>query len=404
MCAEDKNEGLLPLEGIRVVDLTHVMAGPGCTMSLADMGAEVIKVEEPGSGDISRNIYDAYQGGEGALFLNLNRSKKGITVNVKHEKGREVIYRLAERSDVFIENFRGGIAEKLKLDYNTLSAINPAIIYCSLSAFGSSGPYRAKPGVDAVIQAVGGVMSCTGELDGPPCLCGAPIVDMIGALMATQGVLIALMYRERTGMGQKVETSLLNGILYAQIPRFSTYFVAGRDYRPMGSGHAEIVPYQAFRTREGRYLFMGLFDEEAWQRFCCAMELEHLKDDPRFAANELRVKNRKELVTILEEVFGRLTAQEALARLEEGDILCGPVNTLADLMDDPQVRENDMLITMEHPTAGRVENVGIPIRLSKTPGRVKSPPPLLGQHTEEVLSWLGYSAEEIGEFKAERVI
>ncbi len=404
MSKDDKHEGSMPLEGIRVLDLTHVMAGPACTMSMADMGAEVIKVEEPGKGDISRNIYDAYQGGEGALFLNLNRNKKGLTLNLKHEKGRAILYQLAERSDVFIENFRGGVAEKLKLNYETISTVNPSIIYCSLSAFGSSGPYKTKPGVDAVLQAVGGVMSCTGEMDGPPCLCGAPVVDMIGALVATQGILTALLYRERTGVGQKVETSLLNGILYAQIPRFSTYFVADRDYRPMGSGHAEIVPYQAFQTREGKYVFMGLFDENAWERFCRAMGLENLQNDPRFALNEHRVKNRKELISILEEAFLKLSVSEALDRLEGGDILCGLVNNLSDLMEDPQVRENDMLITLEHPTAGTVDNVGIPIKLSKTPGQVKSHPPLLGEHNNQVLSWLGYSEQEIETLKEEKVI
>jgi crotonobetainyl-CoA:carnitine CoA-transferase CaiB-like acyl-CoA transferase len=392
------------MQGITVLDLTHVMAGPACTMSLADMGAEVIKVEQPGKGDLSRDIYDAYQGGEGALFLNLNRSKKSVTLNLKHEKGREILYRLAERSDVFIENFRGGVAEKLKLDYETISSHNPSIIYCSLSAFGSDGPYKTKPGVDAILQAVGGVMSCTGERGGPPCLCGAPVVDMIGALLASQGILAALLCRERTGVGQKVETSLLNGILYAQIPRFSTYFVAGRDYRPMGSGHAEIVPYQAFRTREGTYLFMGVLDEPAWRRFCDAMGLEHLKEDPRFASNEQRVKNRDELVHILEEVFLKLATEEALALLEKGDILCGPVNTLSDLMDDPQVHKNEMIIDMEHPTVGKVDNVGIPVQFSKTPASVQSPSPLLGQHTHEVLAWLGYSSGEIEKLSSEKVI
>ncbi len=404
MRSEDKHEGPLPLEGLMVLDVTHVMAGPACTMSLADMGADVIKIEEPGKGDISRNIYDAYQGGEGALFLNLNRGKKSVTLDLKQEKGREILYRLAERSDVFIENFRGGVAEKLKLDYETVSSFNPSIIYCSLSAFGSAGPYRSKPGVDAVLQAMGGVMSCTGEMDGPPCLCGAPVVDMIGSLMAAQGILAALMYRERTGIGQKVETSLLNGILYSQIARFSTYFVAGRDYRPMGSSHAEIVPYQAFRTREGKYVFMGLFDEQAWGRFCETMGLIHLREDPRFAVNELRVKNRKQLVSILEEVFLKLGAEEALARLEEGDILCGPVNYLSDLVEDSQVRENEMITSFEHPTAGKVENVGIPIKFSKTPARVKGPSPLLGEHTRQVLEWLGYCPEEIEKFNLEKVI
>jgi crotonobetainyl-CoA:carnitine CoA-transferase CaiB-like acyl-CoA transferase len=404
MTAEHENRTSKIMQGITVLDLTHVMAGPACTMSLADMGAEVIKIEQPGKGDLSRDIYDAYQGGEGALFLNLNRSKKSVTLNLKHEKGREVLYRLAERSDVFIENFRGGVAEKLRLDYETISSRNPSIIYCSLSAFGNDGPYKAKPGVDAILQAVGGVMSCTGEKDGPPCLCGAPVVDMIGALLASQGILAALLCRERTGVGQKVETSLLNGILYAQIPRFSTYFVAGRDYQPMGSGHAEIVPYQAFCTREGTYLFMGVLDEQAWRRLCDAMGLEHLKEDARFASNEQRVKNRDELVHKLEQVFLKLTAHEALARLEEGDILCGPVNTLSDLMDDPQVHKNEMIIDMEHPTAGKVDNVGIPVQFSKTPASVQGPSPVLGQHTHQVLTWLDYSSEEIEEFRSEKVI
>jgi crotonobetainyl-CoA:carnitine CoA-transferase CaiB-like acyl-CoA transferase len=227
---------------------------------------------------------------------------------------------------------------------------------------------------------------------------------MIGALMATQGILAALFCRERTGVGQKVETSLLNGILYAQIPRFSTYFVAGRDYRPMGSGHVEIVPYQAFRTVEGKYVFMGVLDEQSWQRFCNVLGLEHLKEDPRFVLNEHRVKNRRELISILEETFLKLTAKDALALLEKGGVLCGAVNTLSDLMVDPQVQQNEMIVSIDHPTAGRVDNVGIPVKYSKTPAKIQSPPPLLGEHTHQVLTWLGYSREEIEDLRIDKVI
>jgi formyl-CoA transferase/CoA:oxalate CoA-transferase len=404
MAVEKENNGSLPLSGIKILDLTHVMAGPACTMTLGDMGADVIKVEEPTKGDMSRDLYDAYQGGEGALFLNLNRSKKSITVNLKTEEGRKIIYRLAEHCDVMVENFRVGVADKLHIDYDTISGINPGLIYCSVSAFGHRGPMKNKPGVDAIMQAVGGLMSCTGEEDGPPCLCGAPVVDMIGALMATQGILTALLHRERTGEGQKVETSLLHGILYAQMPRFSVYFTAGRDYPPMGSGHPEVAPYRAFRTVEGKYIFMGILGDDNWGPLCRQLGLSHLVDDPRFSDNKLRVKNKAALNPLLEEIFSKLTTQEALAILERCDTLCGPVNGLSDLVQDPQIRENDMMCTVQHSTAGEIKNVGIPVRLSKTPGKISGPPPLLGQHNDEILSWLNYSPQEIKTFREERII
>ncbi|MBI3625442.1 MAG: CoA transferase [Candidatus Rokubacteria bacterium] len=393
----------LPLAGYRVLELAHLIAGPVCGMCLADMGADVIKVEEPTTGDLSRSVYHVTLNGEGPLYLTANRNKRGLTLDLSSREGRQVFYRLAERADIVIEAYRGGVAERLEVDYQRLSRLNPRLIYCSLSAFGPEGPWREKPGLDALVQAVSGLMAVTGEPDGPPALCGAPLVDTIGSLLGVQGILTALLYRERTGQGQKVDVSLLDGALLATAARLSVFHVTGEDVPRLGNAHPELVPYQAFRARDG-WIFVAVRNEKLWHTFCRAIGQPGLVTDPRFATNADRLAHRGELGVLLGEVFPRRRVREWMEIFEAADVLCAPVNTFSDVVKDAQVLASGMLVEQEHPKAGRFKTIGIPVRLEKSPGRILTPSPTLGQHTEEILREAGYGEAEIQGLRAGRVI
>jgi len=393
----------LPLRGYRVLELAHLIAGPVCGMCLADMGADVIKVEEPTTGDLSRSVYRVSLHGEGPLYLTANRNKRGLTLDLSSREGRQVFYRLAERADIVIEAYRGGVAERLEVDYPRLSRLNPRLIYCSLSAFGPAGPWREKPGLDALVQAVSGLMAVTGEPDGAPALCGAPLVDTIGSLLAVQGILTALLHRERSGEGQKVDVSLLDGALLASAARLSVFHVTGEDVPRLGNAHPELAPYQAFRARDG-WIFVAVRNEKLWHAFCRAIGRPGLVTDARFATNADRLAHRKELAALLEDVFPRRSVREWMEIFEAQDVLCAPVNTFSDMVKDPQVLASGMLVEQEHPKAGRVNTIGIPVKLEKSPGRIRTPSPTLGQHTEEILREAGYGEAEIRGLRARRVI
>jgi crotonobetainyl-CoA:carnitine CoA-transferase CaiB-like acyl-CoA transferase len=394
----------LPLEGIRVIDLSHMMAGPSCTLLLADQGAEVIKVEPPGKGELSRSTGNVFVQGESTVFLSLNRNKKSLTLDLKHSQGREIIAKLVKTADVFLENMRPGAIDRLGLGYEQLRKINPRLIYCSISGFGQGGRYAHKTAMDGVIQAMAGIMSVTGEEGGPPCRAGVNVGDIMGGLMATQGILMALLARERTGVGQKVETSLFYATMPALLPREGEFFISGKLVPRVGSAMPNMEPCRALKTKDGKYAQIYAFTETFWQNLAKALGHAEWIGDPRFKTNTDRVNNKKELVPLLEKEFAAKTREEMLKLLDENDVPNAPVYDFRELFSDPQVIEDEMVIELPHPTIGVYKTVGNPIWFSHAPRARKIPPPLLGQHTHEILTALGLSETEIEALKSEKVI
>ncbi len=393
----------LPLAGYRVLELAHLIAGPVCGMYLADMGADVVKVEQPAVGDAARTIYDPRLAGDSVVFLTVNRNKRSVALDLGTGEGRRVFARLAARADVVVEAYRGGVAERLEIDYARLAPLNPRLVYCSLSAFGPEGPWREKPGLDMLVQAMGGLMAVTGEPDGGPILCGAPVLDTLGAVSAALGVLTALLHRERTGEGQRVDVSLLGGALLAHAARLSVFLVTGQEPGRQGSAHPYLVPFQAFATADG-WIYVAVWVERLWKPFCAAIERPELATDPRFARRDDRLRHRRELVAALAPIFLTRTVQEWLARLERHEVLCAPVNRYADLPTDPQVVASRMLLAEDHPRAGRLTTLDTPIRFSRTPGGIRAHAPALGEHTDVVLSEAGLAPDELARLRETKVI
>ena len=393
-----------PLHGIRVLDLTRVLAGPYCTMFLGDLGAEVVKVEQPGVGDDTRGWGPPFTGGESAYFLCVNRNKKSVTIDLKSTEGVALLRRLAERADVLIENFRPGTMERLDLGEKDLRAANPRLIYASLSGFGADGPMSDAPGYDLIVQAWGGLMSITGPADGEPSKVGVAIIDLVAGLMLGKSIAAALFAREKLGVGQKIDTSLLEAEVACLINVGSNYLVEGNIPRRWGNAHPSIVPYQSFKTEDG-YLVIGVASEGIWRRFCQAIGRAEWADDSRFEKNSNRVENRSLLIGLLAEIFLSRSTDEWLKLLNSAEVPCAPVQTVDQVFKAPQVLHREMLVQVEHPTAGTVRMAGIPVKFSLTPASVRLPPPLLGQHNEEVLeSWLGINDKEISELKRKTVI
>lgn len=373
-----------PLEGIRVVDLTRILAGPYCTMMLGDMGAEVIKIENPDGGDDTRSWGPPFLNGVSTYFLSINRNKKSLTLNLKDERGKGLLRDLIRKGDVMVENFRPGALEKLGFSWEEIHRLNPRMIFASLSGFGQTGPRKNEPGFDVVIQGEGGVMSITGDPDGPPTKVGASVADITAGMLAAQGVMLALYHREKTGVGQMVDVSMLDGQVALLTYHANGYFATGHVPPRRGNRHPSITPYETYSCRDGHFN-LGVGNDSLWRRFCDAMGLESVKEAPRFAVNKDRVNNREELQQILDAFFAEKTVAETLEALRGAGIPCGPINDLGQALTEPQVLAREMVVDIHAPVAGPTKVTGVPIKLSATPGAVRTPPPALGQHTEEVL-------------------
>jgi CoA:oxalate CoA-transferase len=391
-----------PLDGVRVLDLSRVLAGPYCSMILGDLGAEVIKVEEPPNGDEARQV-GPFVGGMSAYFMSLNRGKKSLTLNLKQPGGRELLVELAKRADILLENFRPGTMAKLGLAYETLSAIHPRLIYASLSGFGQTGPYLSRRAFDIIVQGMGGIMSITGEPGRPPVRVGSAIGDLGAGLFTAIGILGALQARERTGTGQQVDVAMLDcqiALLEYAIIRYTT---TGEVPGPLGTRHPWIVPFEAFEAKDG-YIVVGVGTKH-WRRFCDALGLPHLVQDPRFVTNTKRREHYDLLRPILAEVFGTRTVSEWLLVMEAAGIPCGPINTVDQVVADPQVQAREMIVEVAHKGVGTVRMAGCPVKFSETPSGIQGPAPALGEHTDQVLrQLLGYSRNQIESLREKGIV
>ena len=388
-----------PLRGVRVLDLSHTLAGPFATMVLADLGAEVVKIEPPG-GDETRS-WAPFVDGESAYFMSINRGKKSVVVNLKDPRGREIIYRLARRSHVVIENFRPGVAERLGVDYSTISRVNPGVVYVSIKGFGSIFFFKQKTAYEIVIQGMSGLMATTGEEGRPPVRVSFALFDVITGLLAAVYTLAALRSGERP---IHVEVSMYDAAVFSMCYVPMIYLLTGRKPPRMGSAHPSIVPYQAFRGSDGRWFIVAAANDRLWRALCRAIGLEELADDPRFRTNADRVRNRGELVPILEKVFSEKPRSYWLELLEKAGVPAAPVYELDEVFRDPHIASSGLVVRVRHPKLGEVPQLAEPAEVKGSRPFAEQPPPLLGQHTEEVLRELGYTPEEIEELRRSGVI
>ncbi len=371
------------LSDVVVIDLSRVLAGPYCTMILGDLGATVIKVEHPGKGDDTRHFGPPYIAGESAYYLGLNRNKQSILLDFSTPEGKERLLKLVSTATVLVENFRPGSLERQGLGYEALRAINPGLIYCSISGYGQTGPYALRPGYDFVAQAESGLMSVTGEIDGDPQRVGSPVGDVSAGMFACMAILAALRVRDRTGKGQYIDISLLETTMSLLSNVSSNYLISGEEAQRFGNGHPNIVPYQAFHTEDG-HVVVSCGNDRLYQALCHLLGREDLAADPRFASNPQRVRNRVELVPVLQEEFLRRKTDEWLPELRAAGIPCGPINTVSQIFNDPHIQARGFVWECEHPTAGTIKLSGSPIHLSETPTKLFKAPPLLGEDDDKV--------------------
>ena len=390
------------LGNIKVVDLTRTLAGPFCTMMLGDMGADVVKIEEPQHGDETRS-WTPFWNGESTQFVSFNRNKRSLSINLKEPEAVEIVLALAADADVMVESFRAGALDRMGLGYPAVKQINPDVIYCSISGYGRTGPLADKPGYDLIIQAYSGLMNLTGEPDGPPLRVGFSLVDLFTGMMAYGSVMTALYHREKTGEGQWIEAALLDGQVAAMSYHGTGYLGTGVEPQRMGSGHPSLVPYQSFPASDG-YFILGCANQGLWERMCQAIGRPDLPNDPRFITNTDRVAHRSECVQLLSDIFQTETVSHWVSKIELAGIPCGPINRVSDVVNDAQVLSRNMVVDIPHPNIPDLKVPNSPLKLTETPPSVRRPPPLLGQHNEEILSELGYADESISKLRQKGVI
>ena len=410
-----------PLDGIKALDLTRALAGPFCTLMLGDYGADVIKIEMPGSGDDTRKWGPPFIGAESAYFLSVNRNKRSLTLNLRDEKAQRIFRQLAADADVIVENFTPGVMSRFNLGYDDIRAINPAIVYCSISGFGATGPYRSRPAYDQIMQGISGLMSITGDLDGDPQKVGIAVTDIGAGMWAAFAIMAALYHRGRgndsdsngggadgdnngKGVGQHIDISMLDAQVAWMTYQAGYYFATGEAPKRLGAAHPTLVPYQAFMGKDGKYFNVAVGSDRLWERFCAGIGRLDLKDHPDYADNGARVQSRARLVPLLQEYFLTRDADEWVADLQAASVPAGPINDLADVFGDEQVRHREMLLEMPHPTLGSIKQTGLPLKFSATPGGLEQPPPLLGEHNRPILTALGYSETEVEHMARDGVI
>lgn len=391
-----------PLKGIKVVDLTRVLAGPFCTMMLADMGAEVIKIERPGSGDDSR-AFGPHQKGESAYFMSINRGKKSLTLDLKADRGKDVLKRLIKNADVLVENFKPGVMKKLGLGYEALKEINPKLIYCASSGFGQTGPYSARPAYDLIIQGMGGLMSITGPDDSTPTKVGSSIADIFAGVFSTIGILGALHHRHQTGKGQMVDVAMLDCMVAILENAVARYTATGEDPVPIGNRHPSIAPFTSVKTSNG-FLNIACGNDLLWKKFCEVICRSELAEDERYLTNADRCKNMDELIPTLNDTLGENTTEFWLEKLEQAHVPAGPINRISEVLKDPQVQARNMLLELMHPVVGQIKVPGTPVKFSDTFAEITEPAPVLGEHSRLILRENGFSEDEIVSLINEKII
>ncbi|MEW6711115.1 MAG: CaiB/BaiF CoA-transferase family protein [Candidatus Riflebacteria bacterium] len=391
-----------PLKDLKVIDLTRVLAGPFCAMMLADLGAEVIKIERPETGDDSR-AFGPHQNGESAYFMSINRGKKSITLDLKAEKGKEVFLRLIKDADILVENFKPGVMKKLGLGYDALKEINPKLIYCASSGFGQTGPYSSRPAYDLIIQGMGGMMSITGPDDSTPTKVGSSIADIFAGVFSTIGILGALHHRHLTGKGQMVDGAMLDCMVAILENAVARYTVTGNDPVPIGNRHPSIAPFTSVKTSNG-YINIACGNDQLWKKFCEIICRTELAEDPRYLTNADRCQHMDDLIPTLNDTVGENTTEFWLEKLEAAHVPAGPINKVSDVLKDPHVLARNMMIELMHPVAGKIKIPGTPIKFSETHAEVNAPAPVLGQHTREILEKIGYSPDEIENLVNQKIV
>jgi crotonobetainyl-CoA:carnitine CoA-transferase CaiB-like acyl-CoA transferase len=398
-----KSSDVKPLDDVFVVDLSRILSGPVCTMILADMGAHVIKIEPPPTGDDSRQWGPPFIGGISTYFLSVNRNKKSLGLNLRTAEGCRILWKLIERADVLIENFRPGVLDKLGFGYEAVAKGNPRTVYCSISGFGHTGPYRDRPGYDVIAQGESGVMDLTGYPDGPPAKLGTSLADIVAGVYACNGICLALLARHKTGTGQLVDVSLLDAMVSTLTYHALIYLSTGKSPSRAGTKHPSIVPYEMFQAKDG-FVNIAVTNQKQWENFCSVLRFPDIAHDPRFETMKARLANYSDLRPMIDRMVSKMTRAEVIAMMSEVGIPAGPINTVGEALEDPQVYAREMVRELTHPDYGPLKVLGIPIRLSGTPGELGSAPPKFGEHNEEVLRGLGFGQDEIARLAESGVI